>query len=127
MNNHHSVSSDTGRVADHQATRTWLSERLTGLALIPLCLWLAVQLVNLARLNQAEFVESMGQPARALPMIAFLMISAYHAWLGLECILDDYVHHPLIKRASRLTIALTLFGVVAVAAFALYTMIQAAS
>jgi succinate dehydrogenase hydrophobic membrane anchor protein len=69
----------------------------------------------------------MGQPARALPMIAFLMLSAYHAWLGLECILDDYVHHPLIKRASRLTIALALFSVVAIAAFALYTMIQVAS
>jgi succinate dehydrogenase / fumarate reductase membrane anchor subunit len=127
MNNHHSLSSDTGRVTDHKATRTWLSERLTGLALIPLSLWLAVQLVTLSRLDQAGFVESMGQPAPALFMMAFLMISAYHAWLGLECILDDYVHHPLIKRASRLTIALTLFGVVAVVAFALLTMIQAAS
>ena len=127
MNNHHSVSSDTGRVADHQARRTWISERLTGLALIPLSLWLAVQLVKFARLDQAAFVESMGQPATALFMMSFLMISAYHAWLGLECILDDYVHHPLIKRASRLTIALALSGVVAVAAFAFYTMIQAAS
>ena len=127
MNNHHSLPSDTGRVADHQATRTWLSERLTGLALIPLSRWLAVQWVTLSRLDQTAFVESMGQPATALFMMAFLMISAYHAWLGLECILDDYVHHPLIKRASRLTIALTLFGVVAVAAFALFTMIQAAT
>jgi len=127
MNSHHSLPTDTGRMADRQPTRTWLSERLTGLALIPLSLWLAVQLVTLSRLDQAAFVESMGQPAPALFMMAFLMLSAYHAWLGLECILDDYVHHPLIKRASRLTIALALFSVVAVAAFALYTMIRAAS
>jgi succinate dehydrogenase / fumarate reductase membrane anchor subunit len=126
MNGHHTVSRDTGRIADHQATRVWLSERLTGLALIPLCFWLASQLGTLHRLDQIEFTQFMGQPAHAVPMLAFLALSAYHAWLGLECILDDYVHHPLIKRASQLTIALALLGVVAVSAFALYTMVQAA-
>ena len=127
MNDHHAVSHDTGRIADHQATRVWLSERLTGLALIPLSFWLAAQLGTLHRLGLIEFTQFMGQPAHALPMLAFLALSAYHAWLGLECILDDYVHHPLIKRASRLAIALTLIGVVPVSAFALFTMVQAAS
>ena len=126
MNGHHTASPDTGRIADHQATRVWLSERLTGLALIPLSFWLAVQLLTLPRLSQTEFIQVMGQPAHALPMLAFLTLSAYHAWLGLECILDDYVHHPFIKRASRLAIALALLGVVAIAAFALYTMVRAA-
>ena len=126
MNDHHTVSADSGRMADHQATRVWLSERITGLALIPLSVWLAAQLGTLHRLGQIEFTQFMGQPAHALPMLAFLALSAYHARLGLECILDDYVHHPLIKRATRLAIALTLIGVVAVSAFALFTMVKVA-
>lgn len=106
------------------ATRDWIRERISALLLIPLAAWAVNFLVRLPATAPAELLAWMSDPAHTLPLILFIMVSAYHADLGLTAVMDDYVHGPTLKRYGLVTLRLLLVGVVAVSAVALFLLSQ---
>jgi len=104
----------------HPATREWLGERLTALLLLPLTVWLALNLAALPACDAATLGIWMTRPMHYGPLLAFLALTLLHAHLGLRCILDDYVHGPLVKRLGLGAIRLLLLAVLLVSAAALY-------
>jgi succinate dehydrogenase / fumarate reductase membrane anchor subunit len=76
----------------------WWWQRLTAVALIPLSIWLMVsfltKLLGATRLQLAGWLES---PVTALLLIAFLVAMFSHAKLGVQAILEDYMHSHRVK------------------------------
>ena len=100
-------------------TGHWWAQRLTALALIPLTIWFVASLVSLAGADHAAMAAWMGNPVSAGLMILLVIATFYHAALGLQVVIEDYVHGEGAKMAALiavkgLCVVLGLTGVLAV-------------
>ena len=69
----------------------WI-QRVTAVALVPLAIWFAASLVSLAGADLAMLQAWLGKPLPALFMVLFLAVGFWHLKLGLQVIIEDYVH-----------------------------------
>jgi succinate dehydrogenase / fumarate reductase membrane anchor subunit len=88
----------------------WLAQRVTAIANIPLVIWLVYSIVGLAGVNYDLFVYWLSQPINAVLMILFVLNSFYHAAMGLQVVIEDYVHCECMKIAAIIGVKLGLFA-----------------
>lgn len=91
----------------HHGLHDWIAARVTSVALIFLTVWFTVSAVNLIGAGHEGFLVWLAQPVNAVLMCAFVIASYTHAKLGIQVILEDYVHNPGAK--IREMLALTIF------------------
>ena len=103
----------------HEGTHHWWWQRMTGLALVPLLLWLVGSLVAMTGADYATMRDWVACPGVTLGLVALLIALFYHAQLGLQVILEDYVHAEGLKLAALIAVRaacflLGLLGVISV-------------
>ncbi|HKD48840.1 MAG TPA: succinate dehydrogenase, hydrophobic membrane anchor protein [Rhizomicrobium sp.] len=108
-----------GLGAAHSGTGHFWRERLTSVALIPLSLWFAYAVLGLIDTNEVAVVSFLAHPWNAILMAAFVVISFYHLSLGLQVVIDDYVHTAGTKLFLRLLITVLWIAGSLVSVFAL--------
>jgi succinate dehydrogenase / fumarate reductase membrane anchor subunit len=81
----------------------WWAQRLTAIALLPLTLWFVVQVVSLAGAPHAAVVDWIASPLPSLLLVLLIIATFHHAQLGLQVVIEDYVH------GEGMRIALILF------------------
>lgn len=97
----------------------WWAERVSALALIPLTLWLVASLIAHSRISDyIGFLTWLRNPGVTIAMVLLLIASFHHTALGLQVIVEDYVHSDLkyaVVVAVRLfCFALATAGIIAV-------------
>jgi succinate dehydrogenase / fumarate reductase membrane anchor subunit len=102
----------------------WLVQRITAVALVPLALWFVIALIRLVGADLDTVQDWVGQPLPAIFLVLLLIATFYHASLGLQVVIEDYVHPELARLGlviiARLAcIALAVAGIVAVLTLAL--------
>ena len=72
----------------------WWWQRLTAILLVPLSLWFVGSLWSLiaAGADRDDFVDWLSGPVAAILMLLFLGATFYHLKLGLQVVIEDYVH-----------------------------------
>ncbi len=75
----------------------WWTQRLTAIALIPLALWFAWLVLRLPRLDFAGAHDLVANPINALLLIVFTATMFWHGQLGLQVVIEDYVHTRWIE------------------------------
>jgi len=88
--------------AAHSGTQHFWRQRLTAVALVPLTIAFVFIVVSLIGRNHAAAAQILGSPFVAILMILFVIASVYHMWLGMQTIIEDYVHSDL-----KLTLIIT--------------------
>lgn len=110
-----------GLGAAHGGTHHFWLQRLSAVALIPLSIWFMVEVVStLLGADRTAVALRFTSPCFALAMLAFMLALAMHARLGVQVIIEDYVHcHAkkivllLVVNVSAITIAATsIFAIV---------------
>ena len=81
-------------------TGHWWLQRLTAVALVPLSLWFVSALVCIATADYATVVAWLGSPLVAILASAFIVAVFYHAQLGVQVVVEDYVHAEALKLAA---------------------------
>jgi succinate dehydrogenase / fumarate reductase membrane anchor subunit len=84
----------------------WWRQRITALALVPLTLWFVVALIGLVGADRAALVAWMHNPMPAVLMVLLIVASFYHLALGLQVVIEDYVHGEAIKLGSIIVMRL---------------------
>ncbi|GAA5263638.1 succinate dehydrogenase membrane anchor subunit [Acidiphilium sp. MT5] len=94
----------------------WWAQRLTAMALLPLSLYFVASVLLLAGANQAAMIAYMHEPWNAVLFIALILALFYHLQLGLQVVIEDYIHAEGRRIALLLAIrAITvLFGLLAI-------------
>jgi succinate dehydrogenase / fumarate reductase membrane anchor subunit len=85
----------------------WWMQRLTAVALVPLGAWLLVSLVTLPSLDFVTVASWMGGTWTASLLTLFVLTASWHSSLGIQVIIEDYVHDHGLK-----TVTLVLSGFV---------------
>lgn len=96
-------------------THHWWMQRVTSVALVPLVLWFAISMLAYSRVDHETFQGWLGHPVNAGLMIALLAAMFYHAKLGAQVIIEDYVHPESAKIAALLIVQFLLFLLGAIA------------
>ena len=74
----------------------WL-QRLTAIALVPLTIWFIIVLTSHLGMSRAELSRWMRSPSSSAPLALFLIAAFWHLMLGLQVVIEDYVHQEAWK------------------------------
>ena len=80
----------------------WWRQRVTAVALVPLTLWFAIAVIGLIGANHAAFVAWVRSPMPAILLVLLLVATFYHAALGLQVVIEDYIHREGMRLAALL-------------------------
>lgn len=97
----------------------WWAQRLTAIALVPLSLWFVISVIALLGADYVRFQAWLATPGNTAMMVLLIIATFHHAQLGVQVVIEDYVHDEAIKTASLIAlklaaVALGVFSVVAV-------------
>jgi succinate dehydrogenase / fumarate reductase, membrane anchor subunit len=70
----------------------WWAQRLTAIALVPLTLWFIAGLIGITGADRVTVVAWLHNPLRAIATILMLFALFYHMALGMQVVVEDYVH-----------------------------------
>jgi succinate dehydrogenase / fumarate reductase, membrane anchor subunit len=96
----------------------WWAQRLGAIALVPLSLWFVGSVIALAGADRALVVEWLASPVSAVAMVLFLGVGFHHAALGVQVVIEDYVHGEGAKFAALILNKLVCFALAAAGIFA---------
>ena len=99
-------------------TKTFWRERVSGVAMLPLTVVFVFVVLALQGATHAEAVALLASPLVAIPMIAAVAVTAWHMKLGMQVIIEDYVHTEparilLVMANSFFSVLVGLAGVFA--------------
>ncbi len=101
----------------------WWAQRLTAIALVPLTLWFVASVVALAGAGHAEVAAWLGAPVPAVLMILMIVATFHHAQLGLQVVIEDYIHSEGLKIAG---IVLVKFAAAALGLVSVFAVLRIA-
>ncbi|SDY24386.1 succinate dehydrogenase / fumarate reductase membrane anchor subunit [Lysobacter sp. yr284] len=79
-------------------------QRVTAIALIFLSLYTIGLIVSWIGGDYASVRASVANPCNAVLLSAFVIAMFWHARLGLQVVIEDYVHAPLLAMASQIAV-----------------------
>ncbi len=88
-----------GLGAARSGTGHFWHQRVTAIANIPLTIAGVVIIIMLLGRNQAAVAQILGSPIVAIIMLLFIVSIAIHMRIGMQVIIEDYVHDELVKLA----------------------------
>ena len=122
-----SVRSPLGRVlgsgSAKEGTDHWWMQRVSAVALAVLGLWFLVALLGMDDFSQAALQAWVGTPLNALLLSLLAVALAYHSSLGVQVVIEDYVHGSFAKIVSLL---LNRYAHIVVAAAAVFAVLRTA-
>jgi succinate dehydrogenase / fumarate reductase membrane anchor subunit len=97
MNMRNPLATARGLGSAKEGVHHWYAQRASALLLIVLVGWLIYAMVSLANADHAAASAFIGQPLNAAFLILLIVTMLYHAMLGLQVVIEDYVHHPVLE------------------------------
>jgi succinate dehydrogenase / fumarate reductase membrane anchor subunit len=121
------VRTPLGRVeglgAAHRGTDHFTRQRATAVALVPLSIWFAFSAFSLIGAERTQVLAFLSQPLDAVLMALFVIAALTHMAIGLQVVIEDYVH----GEAAKVTLLLAnRFAVWLVGAACLYALLKIA-
>ena len=120
-----SLRSPLGRVLGlgtaKDGTSHWWGQRLSGGAMVVLGLWFSWSLATMSGFSHAEAVGFIGQPVNSVLLLLLCVTLAYHSYLGVQVVIEDYVHGHGLKITS---LVLSRFAHVILAVAAVFAILK---
>lgn len=126
MGNGTSIGRVRGLGSAHHGPGHWLGQRFTAIGNLVLMLWLITSFALLPGYDYATLSSWLSQPLAAAAMVLLLISVFWHARLGLQILIEDYVHDAgtkfgVLALLNLAAVAGAVFGVFCVARLALAT------
>ena len=110
MGNGTSLGRVRGLGAAHHGPHHWLVQRFTAIGNVVLMSWLLISLALLGDYGYASMVKWLSQPIPATAMILLVFSLFWHARLGLQVLIEDYIHDAGSKFAAISALNLATIG-----------------
>jgi succinate dehydrogenase / fumarate reductase membrane anchor subunit len=101
------------------AAEHWWVQRLTAVALVPLALWFAFGVSTLPAFDYAAVAAWVHRPVTSILLILFVGAAAYHSFLGVQVVIEDYVAGKASLAATLMASAFAHTGLAVAAVFSI--------
>jgi len=98
-------------------THHWIRQRVTAVGNLLLVTWLVASLAMLPAYDHGAITGWLAQPVVAVPMMLMIVNVFYHIRLGLQVVVEDYVHDEGLKFATLVLVTFFTVGCAAVSLF----------
>ena len=119
-----SMRTPLGRVrnlgSSHSGTKDFWRQRLTAVAMIILVVPMIVVVMMLLGRNQAGAAQILGSPLIAIIMLLFITASIWHMKIGMQVVIEDYIHDEKLKLVSIMANNFFSITVALAAAYAIF-------
>lgn len=95
------------------ATRHFIAQRVSAILLVILTLWFAVSIHGLDSVRHDVVVDFFATPLHSAMLALLTITMAFHSYLGVQVIIEDYVHAPrlcglslVLSRAVHLVVGI---------------------
>jgi succinate dehydrogenase / fumarate reductase membrane anchor subunit len=112
-----------GLGASGTGVRSFIVERVTALALVPLTLWGIWSAIGIARGGYAAAIDWISHPLNAVLLAITLVVGFWHMQVGMRVVVEDYVEKPLSRTALLI---LNLFLCVLLCALGVFSILKVA-
>jgi succinate dehydrogenase / fumarate reductase membrane anchor subunit len=123
-----SMRTPLGRVrnlgASHSGTSDFWRQRMTAVAMVLLMVPVIVVVMMLLGRNQAGAAQVLGSAPIAIIMLLFIVASTWHMRIGMQVVIEDYVHSEMLKLAFVMA---NNFFCIAVALASIYAILKLSS
>jgi len=86
-----------------EGTHHWWAQRVTSIALIPLTLWFVYSILSFAAGDYASALAWAAEPHSTVMLLMLVIFTFHHSQLGLQVVIEDYIHGEFLKTAILLT------------------------
>lgn len=117
MGNGTTIGKVRGLGSAHHGAHHWLIARTTAISNLVLMTWLLASFLMLENFSYATVSGWLAQPIAAVPMMLLIVSLFWHARLGLQVLIEDYIHETGSKFALLSALNLIAFGAGAFAVF----------
>ncbi|MGH8293187.1 MAG: succinate dehydrogenase, hydrophobic membrane anchor protein [Gammaproteobacteria bacterium] len=100
-----------------EGTGHWIMQRITAVALVPLSLWFVVSILMLMHADYVTVVNWMHAPWNAILLVLLVLTVYWHAYLGLQVVVEDYVHVAWLKVSAIVLLRLLAGVLIAIGIF----------
>lgn len=101
-----SIKTPLGRVlglgSAKEGTDHWWSQRVTAVSNLLLGLWFAISMIRMPGFEYLDVMRFLADPWNGVLMSLLCASLAFHSYLGVQVVLEDYVHAPALKVVSLL-------------------------
>jgi len=94
---------DWQRINLMKASRKWIFQRISALIVAPLIVWFLISLISLSTSDYDSFINFFDRPLFLFLTIILLISGFFHAKIGLNEIIEDYVQDEKIKNVANLS------------------------
>jgi len=84
----------------------WWIQRVSAVALVPLALWLLVAVAGLPDFSYASVAAWISSPVSSILLILLVLTMVYHSHLGVQVVVEDYVHGKSAKTVTLIFLSL---------------------
>ena len=102
-----SLSAAIGSAKD--GTSHWWMQRVSSVLLAPLSIWFLLCALPLLGADYADARVWLAQPLNALLILALVLAVIYHALLGVQVVVEDYIHTRWLEVAVLTSVRLLAF------------------
>ena len=106
--------------ASHSGTGDFWRQRLTAVAMTLLIIPVIVVVMMLLGRNQAGAAQILGSPLVAIILLLFIIASAWHMKIGMQVVIEDYIHNEKLKLASVMANNFFSFAVALASIYAIF-------
>lgn len=91
----------------------WWMQRVSAIALVPLTIWFVISCITLVGADYTAFQAWLSNFGNSLLVILTVAVLFYHATLGMQVVIEDYVHHPFWTVALLIVMRFVLYALAA--------------
>ena len=102
-------------------TDHWFAQRVSAVALVLLGLWFVISLAVLGTVKYGNVIAFLGKPLNGVLMALLCVTLAYHSYLGVQVVVEDYVH---TKGVKIVVLILSRFAHVFIAIASVYSILR---
>ena len=117
---HTPLSRVEGLGSAHSGVEHFWRQRVSAAALVPLSCWLGASMLNLVGASREQVLAFLHAPVPAVLMVLFVIASVVHMQLGIQVVIEDYVHHDGKKIVLLVLNKAFAWTVAAASLFAMY-------
>ncbi len=110
MGNGTSIGQVRGHGSAHEGAHHWLLQRYTALGNLTLIAWLIASALMLSDFSYGSITKWLAHPVSAIAMVLLVVSTFWHARLGLQVLIEDYIPNTLNRFMVLSFLNIAVFG-----------------